>query len=104
MADAKKALYAVLGSGQVVIDRVKGLWQAYYDFLAKRRKQAEKNYREYAKRGEKIVTSIRRSAPVKRASEQTRTARSRVKGAATSVRKAVEANAEAVQSAAKKVS
>ena len=104
MADAKNALYAVLGSGQAVIDRLKGYWQAYYDFLAKRRKQAAKDYREAAKRGEKIVTSIRRSAPVKRASEQTKTARSRVKGAATSVRKAATANVEAVQSAAKKVS
>ena len=55
-----------------------------------------------AKRGEKLVTRVRKSAPSKRAAAQTKSARARIKAAATSVRKAAEANIEAVSSAVDK--
>jgi len=104
MADAKKPLYAALGTGSFVIDRTKQLGSRISDYANDYRKWVSNNYRDLVKRGEKITTSINRSASVKRAGEQTKQAQARVKGAVTSVRKALGANVEAVQTAAKKVS
>ena len=104
MAEAKNALYAALGSGSFVVDRTKRFGERVTGYASDYRKWAERNYRDLVKRGEKITTSIKRSAAVKRAQEQTKTAQSQVKGAVTSVRKALGANVEAAQTAAKKVS
>lgn len=53
----------------------------------------------YAERGRKVVKSISQAASTKRAVEQTDTARSQVKGAVTSVRKALEQGQDAVGTA-----
>lgn len=67
------------------------------------RKRSAKEYAELAERGEKLVGTIRRSAPAKRAAEQTKAAKSKVKAASTSVAKAAHTQVEAVSSAAEKI-
>jgi ElaB/YqjD/DUF883 family membrane-anchored ribosome-binding protein len=104
MTDAKKGLYAVLGSGDLAIDRTKQLVERIQGYLRDSRGRVGSGYRDLVRRGERTVASVNRTPAVKRAKDQTKTARSRVKGAATSVRKALGANVEAVQTAAKKVS
>ena len=103
MAEAKNAWYATLGTGSFVVDRTKKLGNRVSGYATDYRKWVSNNYRDLVKRGEKITTSIKRSAAVNRAQDQTKRAQSQVKGAVTSVRKALGANVEAVQTAAKKV-
>lgn len=66
-------------------------------------KRFNKTYNDYAKRGEKLVRKITKSAPSRRAAEKTRSAKSRTKAAATSIHTAVEADVEAVKHAAETV-
>ncbi|MGH2683072.1 MAG: hypothetical protein ACRDIX_07550 [Actinomycetota bacterium] len=67
------------------------------------RRWVTKRYTSWAKRGERLATQMTKSAPAKRAADQTKQARSQVKAATTSIRKAVGAQAEAAKTAAKKV-
>ena len=110
---SREALYATLGAGDLAVEKAKDAaeWIRYYytpagfrKFWTTRRKRAEKTFAQLSERGRKLATSVRSSAPVKRAGEQTKTAQSQVKAAATSVRKALGANVEATKAAAKKVS
>lgn len=89
----KEILYAVVGAGDLTLEKVKGVRgivdpAVYSDFVA---------------RGRDLTGRIGRSAPTKQAVERTRTARSQAKAAATSARKAVTANVTAARSAAGKV-
>ncbi len=104
MADMRKALYAVLGTGQLAVEKAKGLFKRARSFVKTQRKDSAKNYRDLVRRGERIIGSIRRSEPVKRATAQTKAAQRQAKAAATSIRKAVRADVEAVEASAKKVS
>ena len=85
-----------------LVDRSRKLPETAPKRIQKAQKRASKTYTDFSKRGEKLVTRIRKSAPSKRAIEQTKSARARIKAAATSVRKAAEANIEAVSSAVDK--
>lgn len=67
------------------------------------RTQAERELDAYAARGRKVVQAIRRSSSTQKALEQSRIARSQVKAATTSLRKAVTQGATAVDDAADKV-
>ena len=96
MAKTQELLYAVIGAGDLTVEKVRGLRE-----LADR-KQTEKVYKDFVKRGRTISTRIKNSAPTKNAVAQTKTARSQVKAAATSVRKAVKADVRATTSAATK--
>jgi hypothetical protein len=105
----KKALldysvYAPLGAGQLAMEKSKGLVDKAAKAARSQRKTFVKLYMDLAHRGEKVVTSVRRSAYTKRAADQIKTARTQVKGAATSVRKAAGTTATATKAAAKKVS
>ena len=93
---SQELLYAVVGAGDFALDKVKGVTR-YAD-----RKQTEKLYKDFVKRGRTLSTKIRNSAPTKKAVSQTKTARTQVKAAATSVGKAVRANAKATRTAASK--
>jgi hypothetical protein len=104
MAEARNALYATLGTGSFAVDRTKRAAKRVQGYANDYRKWAMSNYRDLVKRGERITRSVRQSGAVKRAKSQTDTAQAKVKGAVTSVRKALGANVEAVQVAAKKVS
>ena len=63
------------------------------------RDQATKEFDDLAKRGRGLVGAVRDSAAVRQAAGQTRTARSRVKAAGTSVGRAAEDTAKAVDRA-----
>jgi hypothetical protein len=106
--DTRKALldyyvYAPLGAGSLLIEKGKELGTRAVGLAKHRREVAFEAYREMAQRGEKLATSIRRSAYTKRALDQVKTARSQVKAASTSVRKAAGTSATATKQAARKV-
>lgn len=93
MSKTKEALYAVIGAGDLAIERAKDV----------RRVVDPEMYSDLVARGRDLSGRIAKARPTKKAVEQTRTARSQAKAAATSVRKAVRANATAARSAAGKV-
>ena len=96
MANTQEIFYAVVGAGDLAVEKVRGLGR-----LADQ-KTTRKHYRDFIKRGKALTTSIKNSAPTKRAVAQTKSARTQVKAASTSIGKAVRLNARATQSAAKK--
>ena len=101
----KRYGYAVVGTGNLVLDTTKQAFQRTVSFVTETgRKDTTKAYQGLVERGEKIVGSIQRSVPVKRAGEQTKVARTQLKSAVTSVKKALGAQTEAVKASAKKVS
>jgi len=114
--DTRKALldysvYAPLGAGQLLIEKAKELSGKASELSGKavslaqdQRKAVLDAYGDLAGRGEKLVSSVRRSAYTKRAVAQSKTARTQVKAAATSIRKAAGSTATATKAAAKKVS
>jgi hypothetical protein len=89
----KEVLYAVVGAGDFTIEKVKDARRIVDPSL----------YSDFVARGRDISGRIGKSAPTRRAIDRTRTARSQAKAAATSVRKAVKANATAARSAAGKI-
>lgn len=93
MTKTKEVLYAVIGAGDLAIEKAKDV----------RRVVDPSVYSDLVSRGRDLTGRIAKAAPTKKAVEQTRTARSQAKAAATSVRKAVRANATAARSAAEKV-
>lgn len=97
-------VYAPLGAGQLMMEKSKELADKAAKTAKTQRRSFAKLYTELTQRGEKLVSSVRRSAYTKRASDQIKTARVQVKGAATSVRKAAGSTATATKVAAKKVS
>ncbi len=84
----QEVLYAAVGVGDLAIEKVRNI-----PTIADR-KVRTKAYKDFVKRGKSLTTRIRNSAPTKQALAQTKTARSQVKAAATSVSKAVRANAQ----------
>jgi hypothetical protein len=85
------------------VDAVKTLPIVVRGQLAAIPAKARDAYTDLADRGQKLVTSVLKSASTKAAVEQVKTARSQVKGAATSVRKAAAAGEKAAESAADKI-
>lgn len=105
----KKALldyyvYAPLGAGQLVVEKTKEFAGKAAGGAKGQRNAFVKTYEKLADRGEKLVTSVRKSAYTRRASDQVKVARTQIKGAATSVRKAAGSTATAGKAAAKKAS
>ena len=89
MEQWKKAYYAVLGTGDFAVE--KGL--GFVDRARRIRKvdgdDVSQAYTDLAKRGEKVIRKVTRSKPAKRAAEGTKQASRQLKGAVTSVRKAL---------------
>ncbi|MQB00349.1 MAG: hypothetical protein GEU78_08670 [Actinobacteria bacterium] len=96
MARSQEIFYAVVGAGDLAVEKIRGIGK-----LADQ-KTTQKYYRDFVRRGKSLTTSIKNSAPTKRAVAQTKSARTQVKAATTSIGKAVRLNASATQSAAKK--
>ncbi len=96
MANTQEIFYAVVGAGDLAVEKVRGIGK-FAD-----QKTTRKYYRDFIKRGKALTTTIKNSAPTKRAVAQTKTARTQVKAATTSLGKAVRLNARATQSAVKK--
>lgn len=106
--DARKAfadyyVYVPLGAGQFVFEKTRELSGKAASFAQQRRETWFETYRDLARRGERLASSIRRSPYTRRAVDQTKVARSQVKAATTSVRKAASTAAVATRQAAKKV-
>ena len=95
MPKTENLVYALVGAGDYAFDKVKNVRSID-------RQKGEKLYNDFVTRGRKLSTSIKNARPTKQAVEQTKVARSQVKAAATSVRKAVGANVKATRSAAGK--
>ena len=105
---ATKTFDAAIGASDLVAQKAKTFAGGLKEFdvktvWAKAQKEMTKNFDQLAVRGANLRKGIKDSAPAKRAAAQTSQARRQVKAAATSIRKAVNANAEATRSAAKKV-
>jgi len=96
MAKRQEILYAIVGAGDLAVEKVRGIGK-FAD-----QKTQKKYYRDFIKRGKALTTTIKNSAPTKRAVAQTKTARTQVKAATTSISKAVRLNARATESAVKK--
>jgi hypothetical protein len=119
--DAKQALYAVAGAADLAVSTIRHLPAEAARMRARLPGEAVKTYGQLARRGETLVTGVRRSRPTRQASEATRNAASRTKAAntrarnsaratrssakaaSTTVRRAAAADAKAAKAAASKV-
>ena len=119
--DAKQALYAVAGVADLAVSTIRHLPADAARLRDRLPDEAVKTYGELVRRGENLVTGVRRSRPTRQATETTRvavsrtkaantrarrsakTTRSSVKSAGTSVRRAAAADTQAVKDAAVKV-
>ena len=84
-------------------DRLRTVPAKTQELVTETRKRSVKELDQLAERGEKLVSTIKRSQPAKKATAQTKSAKSKVKAASTSVAKAVEATTDAVVEAVDKV-
>ena len=119
--DAKQALYAVAGAADLAVSTIRHLPEEAAKLRDRIPAEAARSYDQLVRRGESLVTGVRRSRPTRQASEatrnavshtkaantrvrrSTRTTRSSVKSAGTSVRRATAADTRAVKDAAAKV-
>lgn len=89
MQQVKKAYYAVLGTGDLAVEKSLGLVERAKGVRKIGGDDVSEAYTHLAKRGERVIRKVTRSKPAKRAAEGTRQASRQLKGAATSVRKAL---------------
>ena len=82
---------------------VTGRTDALQKRLAKRRRTATRTINRLAKRGETLMSRIRRQAATQRTAEQARAARQQVRRTAKTVRKAASSAVDATVAAAQKV-
>lgn len=65
---ADYALYAPLGAGHLVVEKARQASKKAWTLAQKRRKRVFRAYEDLARRGEKLVTNVRRSrTPSKKA-------------------------------------
>ena len=119
--DAKQALYAVAGVADLAVSTIRHLPAEAAKMRDRLPDEAVKTYGQLVRRGETLVTGVRRSRPTRQATEATRNAVSRTKAAntrarnsarstrtsaksaGTTVRRAAAADTKAARSAASKV-
>lgn len=119
--DAKQAMYAVAGAADLAVSTIRNLPEEAAKLRARLPGEAAKTYGLLVRRGEDLVTGVRRSRPTRQAAEATRSAvartraantrarnsaratRSSAKAAGTSVRRAATADAKAAKAAAGQV-
>lgn len=87
MAKTPEFLFALVGAGDLAVEKVKGISQID-------RESSRKLYKDLVKRGRTLSNKVKNSAATKQALEQTKAARSQVKAAATSVAKTVRTSAQ----------
>ena len=110
-AKGREALHAALGLGDLAVEKTRELAggvrdfdvQKFQKFAATRQRKLTRTYNGLVKRGAALTSGVKRSAPVKRASEETTAARRQVKTAARRMKKAAVANAQAARTAVEKV-
>ena len=119
--DAKQALYAVAGAADLAVSTIRHLPGEAAKLRDRLPDEAVKTYGQLVRRGETLVTGVRRSRPTRQATEATRNAVSRTKAAntrarnsarstrtsakaaSTTVRRAAAADTKAAKAAASKV-
>jgi hypothetical protein len=119
--DAKQALYAVAGVADLAVSTIRHLPAEAAKMRDRLPDEAVKTYGQLVRRGETLVTGVRRSRPTRQATEATRNAVSRTKAAntrarnsarstrtsakaaSTGVRRAAAADTKAAKAAASKV-
>jgi hypothetical protein len=119
--DAKQALYAVAGAADLAVSTIRHLPAEAAKMRDRLPGEAVKAYGQLVRRGETLVTGVRRSRPTRQATEATRNAVSRTKAAntrarnsarstrtsakaaSTTVRRAAAADTKAAKTAAGKV-
>ena len=119
--DARQALYAVAGVADLAVSTIRHLPADAARLRDRLPGEAARTYGQLVRRGESLVSGVRRSRPTRQAAEATRTAVSRTKAAntrirrsakttrtsakaaGTSVRRAAQADAKAARDAAAKV-
>jgi hypothetical protein len=89
METIKKAPYAILGTGDLAVEKAKGLFGKAVSLTTNDRPDMARVYGDLAVRGARVVKRVRRSKPARRAVEGTKQASRQLKGAATSIRKAI---------------
>ena len=87
MSRAEELLYAAVGVGDVVLEKARRIPRAI------NAEEIRGTYDDFVKRGRDLSKKVTSSAPTKQAVAQTKTARSQVKAATTSVTKAIRASA-----------
>jgi hypothetical protein len=119
--DAKQALYAVAGAADLAVSTIRHLPAEAAKMRDRLPGEAVRAYDQLVRRGETLVTGVRRSRPTRQATEATRNAVSRTKAAntrarnsarstrtsaraaSTTVRRAAAADTKAAKTAAGKV-
>ena len=119
--DAKQALYAVAGVADLAVSTIRHLPAEAAKMRDRLPGEAVKAYGQLVRRGETLVTGVRRSRPTRQATAATRNAGSRAraantrarnsarstrtsaKAASTTVRRAAAADTKAAKTAAGKV-
>lgn len=110
-ARGREALQAALGLGDLAVEKTRELAggvrdfdpQKFQAFAATGQRRFTNAYKGLVKRGAALTSGVKRSASVKRASEETKAARRQVKTATRRVKKAAAANARAARTAVEKV-
>ena len=97
--DARQALYAVAGVADLAVSTIRHLPAEAARLRERLPGEAVKTYGQLVRRGESLVTGVRRSRPTRQAAEATRTAVSRTKGASTRVRRSAKTTRSSVKSA-----
>ncbi len=97
--DAKQALYAVAGVADLAVSTIRHLPADAARLRDRLPGEAVKTYGELVRRGESLVTGVRRSGPTRQATEATRVAVSRTKAANTRVRRSAKTTRSSMKSA-----
>ena len=97
--DARQALYAVAGAADLAVSTIRHLPAEAAKLRDRLPSEAVKTYGDLVRRGESLVTGVRRSRPTRQATEATRTAVSRAKAADTRVRGSAKTTRSSVKSA-----
>jgi hypothetical protein len=97
--DAKQALYAVAGVADLAVSTIRHLPREAGRIRSRIPGEAAKTYGQLVRRGETLVTGVRRSPTTRQATEATRDAVSRTKAANTRVRRSAKTTRSSVRSA-----
>ena len=97
--DVKQALYAVAGVADLAVSTIRHLPADAARLRDRLPGEAVKTYGQLVRRGETLITGVRRSRPTRQATEATQTAVSRTKAANTRVRRSTKTTRSSVKSA-----
>ncbi len=101
--EARKPLFAVVGAGDLAVENIKELPTQVVAISATLPGKAFELYGDLVQRGQKLVSTIRRSSATQQAEAQIKVAKAQAKAATTSATKAAKATAKAVDTAASKI-